>query len=82
MPVVMERPIKFSKARVAWIYVFCALWTAFGPLESYFRYGVVEQSQIVIALLTFLVGVVVVTITLVFLAKHNQSLKRKAESKQ
>ena len=79
MPVIPEHRIKISRARIAFIYVLCAVWSAFGPIENYFRTGVVEQSQLVVSLLTFTTAIVVVSITLLLLVKYNRTLKSKEE---
>lgn len=80
MPVIMKNHIKISSARVVLIYSICVLWSAFPPLESYLQDGFVAQSQLAVAMLTFVVGAIVITTTLLLLSKHNRSLKSSAES--
>lgn len=80
MPVIMKNRIKISRARVVSIYILCAVWSGFSPLENYLRNGFVEYSDIVVSSLTFVVGAIVVTATMLILSKYNRTLDQGVES--
>jgi len=56
-----RKTYKLKSGRIIFVYMMCVVGSLIAPLDSYWSDGNVESSELVIALLTFITGVVVVS---------------------
>lgn len=59
-----RKTYKLNPARVTFVYVMCVVGSLIVPLDSYLKDGVVESSELMNALMTFITGVCIVSIVI------------------
>lgn len=63
---------KVPKARIVFIYVMAIIGVSFAPIDSYLENGSVDSATWIIALLSFLVGMVVIQFVLYRVQKYGK----------